>query len=119
MCSGPNPARRSPRLRISINCPSLYLRGVLSSTGRKPAGLFLGPNRVLVFVSVIPLEKFRWKRKFLWLVIMLDPRTFQTRGDFMFRRAVLIAALGGLFLVPTHARIVSAAADNPLVVSGR
>src|SRR5215475_4251764 len=45
---------------------------------------------------------------------MLDPRTLHTRGDFMLSRAVLVAALGGLFLLPTHARIVSAAADSPL-----
>jgi Lipocalin-like domain len=32
----------------------------------------------------------------------------------MFRRAVLVIALGGLFLLPTHAGIVSAAADQPL-----
>jgi Lipocalin-like domain len=31
----------------------------------------------------------------------------------MLKRAVLVS-LGGLFLLPTHARIVSAAADNPL-----
>ena len=30
------------------------------------------------------------------------------------RRGVLVVSLGGLFLLPTHARIVSAAADNPL-----
>src|SRR5262249_50974493 len=45
---------------------------------------------------------------------MLDPRTLHTRGDFMFRRAVFVAPLATLFLLPTHARIVSAAADNPL-----
>src|SRR5215510_4878642 len=32
----------------------------------------------------------------------------------MSRRAVLVAALGTLFLLPTHDRIVRAAADNPL-----
>jgi len=32
----------------------------------------------------------------------------------MLRRAVLVITLGGLFLLPTHARILSAAADNPL-----
>src|SRR5262245_42640686 len=45
---------------------------------------------------------------------MLDLQTLQTRGDFMLRRAVLVVALGGLFLLPTHARIANAAADNPL-----
>jgi hypothetical protein len=45
---------------------------------------------------------------------MLDPPTLQTRGDFMWTRAVLVLALAGLFLLPTHDRIVSAAADNPL-----
>src|SRR5262249_17310019 len=45
---------------------------------------------------------------------MLDPRTSHTRGYSMLRRAVLVIALGALFLLPTHARIVSAAADNPL-----
>src|SRR5262245_53766348 len=51
---------------------------------------------------------------FLARVIMLNPRTLHTRGDFMLRRAVLVAALGALFLLPAHDRIVSAAADNPL-----
>ncbi len=32
----------------------------------------------------------------------------------MWRRAALTVALGGLFLLPTHTRIVNAAADNPL-----
>jgi hypothetical protein len=32
----------------------------------------------------------------------------------MLRRAVLVIALGGLFLLPAHDRILSAAADNPL-----
>jgi hypothetical protein len=34
----------------------------------------------------------------------------------MLRRAVLVVGLGALLLLPTHARIVSAAADNPLQV---
>jgi Lipocalin-like domain len=32
----------------------------------------------------------------------------------MLSRAILVAALGGLFLLPTHSRIVSAAVDSPL-----
>jgi len=32
----------------------------------------------------------------------------------MLRRAFFVVALAGLFLIPTHARIVSAAADHPL-----
>src|SRR5262245_52546624 len=43
-----------------------------------------------------------------------SPQTLHTRGDSMLKRAGLAMALAALFLLPTPARIVSAAADNPL-----
>src|SRR5262249_12639364 len=49
----------------------------------------------------IPFEK--WKS--LALVVILDVQTLHTRGESMFRRAVFVVALGGLFLLPAHDRI--------------
>src|SRR5262245_38639847 len=80
--------------------------------GRMHAGLSVWFHRSSIIASHIADSLWKWK--FRARVIMLDPRTLHTRGDFMLRRAALVVGLVGLFLLPTHDRIVTAAADNPL-----
>src|SRR5437660_2972441 len=47
-------------------------------------------------------------------ICMLRSASDGDGGDVMWRPVTLGVALCGLFIVPTHARYVSAAADNPL-----
>src|SRR5262245_33510238 len=86
------------------------MRGRLPRTMKTQAEIRLARSQRTLLCYIDSL----WKWRSLARVIMLDPPRLQSRGDFMLRRVVFVAALVVLFLLPAHDRIVNAAADNPL-----